>query len=144
MPQSVAIRIFRMPLLAVAAGGPRRGGYFSTTSLSVSLAVRSLLQQRPGYPTPRLRWAPSRDAGHIVEWGEARPATWDHAALGRFYGYNDTAVAAFVRRASADATRGSKTALFGVPTPFPRGFVDHRRGPHSLLPVSTPERKSAA
>jgi uncharacterized protein DUF6302 len=109
LEQGVAIRIFRMPLLAVPVGGPRQGGYFSTSSLSVGLAVRSLLQDRPGFTSPRLRWSPHRDACHIVEWGEPPPRCWDDVALGRFYGYNDTAIAAYVRRATAAAARGPTT-----------------------------------
>lgn len=53
--------------MAVPVGGSRRSGYFSTTSLSVGLAVRGLLQGRPGFTSPRLRWSPCRDAYHIVQ-----------------------------------------------------------------------------
>ncbi|MGW1496960.1 DUF6302 family protein, partial [Streptomyces sp. NPDC002402] len=62
LEQSIAIRIFRMPLLAVPVGGPRQGGYFSITSLSVGLAVRTLLEGQSGFTSPRLRWSPNQDA----------------------------------------------------------------------------------
>ncbi|MGW3627808.1 DUF6302 family protein [Streptomyces sp. NPDC000880] len=109
LEQSVAIRVFRMPLLAVPVSGPRRGGYFSTTSLTVGLAVRSLLEGRPGFTSLRLRRSPYRDACHIVEWGDTPPSYWDDVSLGRFYGYSDTAIAVFVRRTAPAAARGPKT-----------------------------------
>lgn len=91
LERSIAIRIFRMPLLAVPVGGPRLGGCFSTTSPTIALAVRTLLQERPGFTSPRLRSMPDRDACHVVEWGEEPPRCGDGIALGRFYGYSDTA-----------------------------------------------------
>lgn len=84
--QSVAIRVFRAPLLAVAAGGPRRGGCFPVTTLLLGLVVRDLLAGRPGFPDARLRWSTSPDGCHNVEWGARRPHTRDPAVCGRFYG----------------------------------------------------------
>ncbi|MCC3767639.1 DUF6302 family protein [Streptomyces sp. UNOC14_S4] len=91
----VAVRIARVPLLAVPVGGPRRGGYFPVPNVTVGLAVRGLLAHRPGFPAPRLRWAPYRDTCHVVEWGDVPPVD-DDAARGRFYGYRETAIAAFL------------------------------------------------
>ncbi|TQK42312.1 hypothetical protein FBY35_3691 [Streptomyces sp. SLBN-118] len=130
LDQSVAIRVFRIPLLAVPAGGRRRGGYFSTASLSVGLAVRGLLQGRPGFTSPRLRWSPYRDACHIVEWGETPPSCWDDVARGRFYGDSDIAFADFCA-ALPPPLPAAHDPLFGVPEPFPRSFVERRRGPTS-------------
>jgi hypothetical protein len=142
LEQSVAIRIFRMPLLAVPVGGPRRGGYFSTTSLTVGLAVRGLLQGRPGFTSPRLRWSPYRDACHIVEWGETPPRHWDDVALGRFYGYSDTVIAAFAAPRCCRRSPRPHDPLFGVPEPFPRSFVERRRGPQ--LPIEREHPKGRA
>jgi hypothetical protein len=115
--QSVAIRVFRMPFLAVPAGGPRRGGYFSVDHLGIGLAVRGLLEGRPGFTALRLRWSPNRDACHVVEWGDA-PPMWGDAARGRFYGYSDTAISKFVdsiARAARRPTTPSLTLSFRSP-----------------------------
>lgn len=96
---AVAVRVFRAPLLAVPVGGPRRGGYMSFELLSLAIATRGLLADRPGFPDLRVRWSPYRDTCHTVEWGEPAPEWWeDDAVFGRFYGYSEAAIAEFVRQ----------------------------------------------
>ncbi|MFI8265298.1 DUF6302 family protein [Streptomyces sp. NPDC085665] len=85
LQHSVAIRLFRAPLLAVAAGGPRRGGYFPTPDPNVALAVRDILRGRSGFPDPRLCWPPD-GVRPGVAWGED-PCCRADVRSGRFYGY---------------------------------------------------------
>ncbi|MGW6971509.1 DUF6302 family protein [Streptomyces sp. NPDC054952] len=99
LAESVAIRVFRAPLLAVAVGGPRRGGYFAASDLLIGLAVRNLLAGRYGFPDVRLRWSPCLDTCHGVQWGAAPPNSNDDRLRGEFYGYNKAAIDAFVRPA---------------------------------------------
>ncbi|GGV62936.1 hypothetical protein GCM10010277_68660 [Streptomyces longisporoflavus] len=103
LEKSIAVRTLRMPFLLVPVGGSRRGGYFSVPYVDLGLMVHDLVLGQPGFPDPRLRWAPYPDACHVVEWGE-RPPTYrgpaDDIALGRFYGYSEHAIARFVNRAA--------------------------------------------
>ncbi|KUO04798.1 DUF6302 family protein [Streptomyces caeruleatus] len=94
--KSVAVCLFRAPLLAVPVGGARRGGYMSLELVTLALEVRSLLDARSGFPNLRVRWSPYRDTCHVVEWGAESPM-WDDAARGRFYGYSETAIDAYLR-----------------------------------------------
>ncbi|MFD3938200.1 DUF6302 family protein [Streptomyces sp. NPDC058611] len=105
---SVAISVFRAPLLAVAVGGPRRGGYFPVSTLALSLVVRDLLAVRPGFPDARLLGSASPDGCHNVEWGARRPRTRDPAVCGRFYGYSKSAIVAQLLQ----------TAAAGAPSPL--------------------------
>ncbi|MFF4456800.1 DUF6302 family protein [Streptomyces goshikiensis] len=89
--QGIAISVFRLPLLAVPVGGPRRGGFYSAPELAVAMAVRDALADRPGFPSLRVRWSPHVDTCHTVDWGAPAPA-WDDATRGRFYGYSNTAI----------------------------------------------------
>ncbi len=99
LADAVAICVFRAPLLAVPIGGSRRGGYMSFDLLSLAMATRRLLDTRPGFPNLRVRWSPYRDTCHTVEWGDPAPDWWeDNADVGRFYGYSEAAIAAFMRR----------------------------------------------
>ena len=99
LDQSVAIRIFRAPLLAIAEGGPRRGGSFSADHLSIGLAVHDLLKARPGFTDLRLRSSPYRDACYMVEWGDVPPMQGE-ATRDRFYGYSDTVRSPIAHRPS--------------------------------------------
>ncbi|MBY8889215.1 hypothetical protein K7472_30860 [Streptomyces sp. PTM05] len=88
---SVAVRIFRAPLLAVPVGGCRRGRRTDIGPVTAALAVRSALLGRPGFPL--LRVSLSRDArgeSWLVEWGEQalghRAGTPERL---RFFGYSD-------------------------------------------------------
>lgn len=95
---TVAVRVFRAPLLAVPVGGSRRGGYMSFDLLSLAMATRRLLEDQPGFPSLRVRWSPYRDTCHTVEWGAPAPEWWeDDAVFGRFYGYSESAIAAYLR-----------------------------------------------
>lgn len=97
--EAVAVRIFRAPLLAVPVGGPRLGGYMSFDLLTLAMSIRDLLDNQPGFPNLRVRWSPYRDTCHTVEWGAPAPDWWeDDTVFGRFYGYSEDAIAAFVRQ----------------------------------------------
>ncbi|MFD4133573.1 DUF6302 family protein [Streptomyces goshikiensis] len=76
--QGIAISVFRLPLLVVPVGGPRRGGCYSAPELAVAMAARDALASRPGFPTLRVRWPPYVDTCHTVDWGAPAPA-WDAA-----------------------------------------------------------------
>ncbi|OIJ86419.1 DUF6302 family protein [Streptomyces colonosanans] len=98
LADAVAVRIFRAPLLAVPTGGARRGGYMSFDLLPLAVGTRDLLAGRPGFPDLRVRWSADHDACHTVEWGDPAPRRWEDDALrGRFYGYSEDAIAAFLR-----------------------------------------------
>ncbi|MER5210935.1 DUF6302 family protein [Streptomyces sp. NPDC002838] len=117
LASAIAVRVFRAPLLAVPVGGSRRGGYMSFDLLSLAMATRGLLDTRPGFPNLRVRWSPYRDTCHTVEWGDPAPDWWeDDAVFGRFYGYSEAAIAAFVR--PHPQTPSSATS-----EPFPHGLV---------------------
>jgi hypothetical protein len=92
---SVAVRLHRVSLLAVAVGGPRRGGYLSVDLLVTAVAVGDLLTGRRGFPDVRVRWSPYSDTCHVVEWGESAPEGSDEAR-GRFYGYREAAITEFL------------------------------------------------
>ncbi|MCZ0973715.1 DUF6302 family protein [Streptomyces albulus] len=99
LAHAVAVRVFRAPLLAVPVGGSRRGGYLSFDLLSLAMAARSLLKDRPGFPRLRVRWSPYRDTCHTVEWGDPAPDWWvADAVAGHFYGYREEAIAAFIQK----------------------------------------------
>ncbi|MFD3356259.1 DUF6302 family protein [Streptomyces fradiae] len=99
--KSIAVRIMRMPFLAVPVGGARRGGYYPVPCICFGLAVRDLLRDHAGFPDLRLHWSQAPETSDVVEWGEKPPRLWgndDDTTLGRFYGYSETAIAAFTRR----------------------------------------------
>lgn len=100
LDHSVAVRLHRVALLAVAVGGPRRGGYLSVDLLLTAVAVGDLLTGRHGFPDVRVRWSPYADTSHVVEWGEIAPEGSD-AARGRFYGYREAAITAFLSPSGA-------------------------------------------
>ncbi|MFH8359588.1 DUF6302 family protein [Streptomyces anulatus] len=99
LAHAVAVRVFRAPLLAVPVGGPRRGGYMSFDLLTLAIGTRDLLTHQPGFPDLRIRWSPYRNTCHTVEWGDLAPEWWENdVVFGRFYGYSEAAIAAFVRQ----------------------------------------------
>ncbi|WP_395371434.1 DUF6302 family protein [Streptomyces tubercidicus] len=108
----VAVALVGAPLLAVPVGGMRRGGYASFGHVVDALQVRALLGTVPGFPALRVRWSPYRDTCHTVEWGEPAPQWWEgDEAFGRFFGYSDHAVAAFMRqRSQTPSSASSATA----------------------------------
>lgn len=84
---SVAVRIFRAPLLAVPVGGCRRGGRLNAGPLTVALAVHGVLRDQDGFP--QLRVTESAGGGdYFVEWGEQMPPYPDRSLESRrFFGY---------------------------------------------------------
>ena len=104
--RSVAVRVYRMPLLAVPVGGSRLGGSFAADSYEVASTVRGHLQGRPGFPHLRIRVvsAPPPEQWR-VEWGEEPPKTKQGAtALLEFYGYTPVL---FAGRSRPDTCRVS-------------------------------------
>ncbi|MEU9602416.1 DUF6302 family protein [Streptomyces sp. NPDC048109] len=87
LSRSIAVRVFRMPLLAVPVGGIRRGGSFGADSLAVALAVRDVLAPLSGFPGARITWQCTPRSSYAVEWGDRPPVTWldDNERLA-FYG----------------------------------------------------------
>lgn len=86
---SVAVRVHRVPMLAVPVGGSRLGGALAVGSYEVASAVRDVLLGRPGFPGLRLRLvsAPAPEQWR-VEWGEEPPKPEQGpVALADFYGY---------------------------------------------------------
>ncbi|WP_447035773.1 DUF6302 family protein [Streptomyces sp. DSM 118878] len=129
LAEAVAVRVFRAPLLAIPVGGPRCGGYMSFDLLTLAMAARSLLAKQPGFPDLRVSFSPYRDTCHTVEWGDPAPECWEGDEVrGRFYGYSEAAISAFVRR-SPQTPSSAASAV------FPRGFVAAEEGststPHS-------------
>ncbi|MFE9288663.1 DUF6302 family protein [Streptomyces olivaceus] len=53
LSRSIAVRVFRIPLLAVPVGGSRRGGWFGAGDLAGALAVRQVLAALNGFPCAR-------------------------------------------------------------------------------------------
>ncbi|MEU3500469.1 DUF6302 family protein [Streptomyces hundungensis] len=88
---SVAIRVFRAPLLAVPVGGRRRGGCIDTADVNAALAIREALVDRPGFPNVRIRLAtaPDRRSHWAVEWGEPLPDHLTDSERALFYGAAD-------------------------------------------------------
>ncbi|MFE9679481.1 DUF6302 family protein [Streptomyces sp. NPDC006259] len=84
---SIAIRVFRIPLLAVPAGRTRRGGWFGVDNLAIALAVRDVLAPVGGFPDLRITWRGAPHNSYAVEWGERPPARWsDDDERLAFYG----------------------------------------------------------
>ncbi|MFE2034288.1 DUF6302 family protein [Streptomyces scopuliridis] len=116
---SIALRIFRAPLLVVPVGGCRRGGCFDAGTLSIALAVRNALTGRPGFTGLRLRKVSSLTArGHwLVEWGD-KPSEWPLGSSERvrFYGFSTSSHPAPVSRTPAVTFCGINLSfhLFGL------------------------------
>ncbi|MFD5652992.1 DUF6302 family protein [Streptomyces sp. NPDC127039] len=87
LSRSIAVRVFRMPLLAVPVGGIRRGGWFGVDSLALALAVRDVLAPLNGFPAVRVTWQCAPRSSYAVEWGDRPPAAWlDEHERRAFYG----------------------------------------------------------
>ena len=88
--------------LAVPAGGKRLGGYIQMYSRAAGARLVRQLAARPDeFPDVRLYLGD----GWIIEWGpeldwrgddDGHPE--DYAAAGRYFGYSEAAVAAYVRK----------------------------------------------
>ncbi|MEU7228898.1 DUF6302 family protein [Streptomyces chrestomyceticus] len=112
LDNAVALEVPPPPfLLAVPVGGRRRGGYASYGLVSMAVAAHDLLTGRDGFPDLRIRWSPDSDTCHVVEWGDPVPLWWqDDVVAGRFYGYSEAAIAAYVQQdspADSSARRGA-------------------------------------
>lgn len=87
LSHSIAIRVFRMPLLAVPVGRTRRGGWFGVDNLAIALAVRDVLAPLGGFPDLRITWKSAPRGSYVVEWGDRPPAIWpDENERLTFYG----------------------------------------------------------
>ncbi|MBZ6089746.1 hypothetical protein KVH02_15575 [Streptomyces olivaceus] len=87
LSRSIAVRVFRIPLLAVPVGGSRRGGWFGAGDLAVALAVRQVLAALNGFPCARVTWQRIPSCSYAVEWGDRPPTTWlDDDERLAFYG----------------------------------------------------------
>lgn len=117
---SVAVRVNRAPLLAVPAGGRRRGGCMDAGPVNVALAIRHALLQMPGFPNVRIRLVspPGEPNYWVVEWGERLPFRITGSDRARFYGDTDH------RIAEADAAALRRAALED-PSPQPPPAVQH-------------------
>ncbi|MBD0739074.1 DUF6302 family protein [Streptomyces sp. CBMA29] len=121
---SVALRVFRIPLLAVPVGGCRRGGRIETSSVAVALAIRAALRDIPGFPLVRVDLAlPVGTDRWLVEWGEKPPDLFaGHRERLRFYGY----------AANAEMRRPERSLCWasGTPTVRPEApSADHQFAP---------------
>lgn len=85
---AVAIRIFRIPLLAVPVGGRRRGGTLSVASEAVGTGITDVLSVLRGFPDVRLTRTPDLLSSYAVEWGEAKPDDLSDDARSLFYGFH--------------------------------------------------------
>ncbi|WP_327114402.1 DUF6302 family protein [Streptomyces sp. NBC_01341] len=101
LEQSVAMRTTRMPFLAVPVGGTRRGGGYPASCVCFGLKVCDFLLGRLGFPDLRVQWSSHPDTCFVASEGERPPTlVGDRTAttLGRFYGYSEAAIAAFMGR----------------------------------------------
>jgi hypothetical protein len=111
LARSIAIRVFRVPLLAVPVGRTRRGGWFGVDDLTIALAVRTVLVPLGGFPSPRITWRCRPLGSYVVEWGDQPPATWlDENERLAFYGLLRPGSGRPPTPSSADAGPCSPTA----------------------------------
>jgi len=93
---AVGVKVDGAVLLAVPAGGSRRGGYVSVGTVADAVRVWAALRGRPGFPRVRLGLSAHRDTCHTVNWGPRQPR--DDAERGRHFGYTQPAIDGFLRR----------------------------------------------
>lgn len=104
LESSLALRLLRIPFLAVPVGGSRLGGFYRVPCICFALKVSDFLRGRDGFPHPSLRWVSSPHSCYAVEWGEKPPALWGNdnpITLGRFYGWTNSAIAGSVAKYAA-------------------------------------------
>lgn len=94
----VVVVVGRIGWLAVPVGGQRRGGYLAVDRAEDVEPLRRALDGRPGFPAIRVQWSTRRDVCHVIEWGEYTPGPDDDVERGRFYGYSEAAVRAYLDR----------------------------------------------
>ncbi|ODA71626.1 hypothetical protein APS67_004179 [Streptomyces sp. AVP053U2] len=95
---AVGVKVDGAVLLAVPAGGSRRGGYLPVGNVADAVRVSAALRGRPGFPRIRLGLSVHRDTCHTVNWGPCEPR--NDAERGRHFGYAPSAIDTFVRRRS--------------------------------------------
>lgn len=105
LSHSIAVQVFRMPFLAVPAGGPRRGGTFPTATMALALAVRDVLAPYNGFPQLRVGRLSSPVGSWGVIWGDQPPLVWDDASRRlHFYGLHSHAIPGRLLMPCASAT----------------------------------------
>lgn len=93
--------------LAVPVGGRRRGGYLSVGEREHADHAFAYLSNREGFPRVRIEYASNPAICHVVRWGDDPPPlpgrgetedawTRSDVADGRFYGYSDAAIRAYL------------------------------------------------
>lgn len=98
---AVVVVVGGAAFLAVPCGGGRRGGYVCADDTDVVWRLRDVLDRIDGFPDVRVRWSTEPDVCHAVVWGDPSPGFADDRRRGRFYGYSDEAIAAFVQETAA-------------------------------------------
>jgi hypothetical protein len=95
-------------LLAVPVGGKRRGGFVNVEDQATALKALTELALHPGFPKARYV-AGDDEVADAIAWGEEPPPVPSETAsddewldfdeeTGRFYGYSESAIAAFMER----------------------------------------------
>lgn len=123
LTQSVAVAVFRLPLLAVPVGEGRRGGRAVVECAEVGEAMAAVLRGRAGFPGVRTRPA---SGGFAVEWGDTAPDCADSAERERFYGLTEPTAPPQdeVHRTIASETKGGSSviptlaAVGAIPVPY--------------------------
>lgn len=147
LTSAVAVCVIEPPALAVPVGGKRRGGFLSYDLLTLAVAARDLLSGRPGFPNLRVRWSWHDDTCHTVEWGEPLPPWWtSDTVFGRFYGYSEDAIGAFLLEhpptaspvaavaGSPSRLMTSRTAVAFQPVPSSNACAEKPPPPRRLSP----------
>ncbi|MCM2392020.1 DUF6302 family protein [Streptomyces albipurpureus] len=86
LASSVALCVFRAPLLAIPVGGSRLGGVLEAATREIGYGIVGALSGRLNFPDVRLRFADSGREGFVVEWGATCPPWVSRVARDRFYG----------------------------------------------------------
>ncbi|MFC7992048.1 DUF6302 family protein [Streptomyces pilosus] len=91
---AVGVKVNGAVLLAVPAGGSRRGGYLSVGTVADAVRVWAALRGRSGFPRFRLSLSAHRGTCHTVNWGPRQPR--EDAERGRHFGYAPSAIDTFL------------------------------------------------
>ncbi|MFI1761921.1 DUF6302 family protein [Streptomyces sp. NPDC020800] len=124
---SVAVRVFRAPLLAVPVGGLRRGGTIGAGPCALALAIREALLGRDGFPNLRVGLTGPRDQPPywVVEWGERPPSRATDDERAHFYGVCDCPARPAAQLTAAVSRCGSQ--LLARPTQYEPSTGRRRR-----------------
>jgi hypothetical protein len=104
IPLKNGVRMFAVPV-----GGSRRGGHVLLAYTHQARIVCKFLTGRPGFPNPRLELTDEPGMCQVVLWGDPEPTLPDRDAewevwreyereKGRYYGYREDQIEAFVER----------------------------------------------